>query len=443
MNDERPIVAGGTGANSASAARTNLKTEVAAAGQQVTNYSSHVWETGSFFSALGATDAPTANAFFGTAILNGADQGNIVIEARDTTTGIKYMRKKSGTWGAWTADSGAGAFVQKAGDTMTGDLMISKASPLLTLNKTGAGQNVGVVGSGAGVTRWSVNLANNDPESTGNAGSNFNINRFADNGTLIGTPFAINRATGNVTLTGQLAAAQLAAASATLTGQLAAASAVLTGSLSVVGITSTGTVWVASPLVVDHASQPQNFFSVASVNKGSIFFHNSTNTMRINVVGALADFFLDQFGICALGIGFKDRAGQSGAYGTHVLNFNWTGSALQFWSDTTNVGNITITCDYRTKENVHPLDSTWDKVKALNPVKYNNADYPPLFERDDVERWGFLAHELQQTLLPSAATGSKDQENLIQSPDLMSVVAALTRTVQELQMRVETLEARQ
>ncbi|RPI39295.1 MAG: hypothetical protein EHM67_10350 [Hyphomicrobiaceae bacterium] len=306
--------------------------------------------------------------------------------------------------------------VLKAGDTMTGDLTVSKASPLLTLNKTGAGQNIGIVGSGAGVMRWSVNLANNDPESTGNAGSNFNINRFADNGTLIGTPFAINRSTGNVTLT---------------------------GSLSVAGITSTATVSVNAPLVIDHASQPQAFFNVSAVNKGSIFFVNSNTTLRLNVVGAAADFFLDQYGICGLGIGFKDRAGQSGAYGTHVLNFNWTGSALQFWSDTSNVGNVTITCDYRTKENVHPLDSTWDKVKALNPVKYNNADYAPLFERDDVERWGFLAHELQQTLLPSAATGTKDQENLVQSPDLMAVVAALTRTVQELQERIETLEARQ
>ena len=46
LNAPRPIVAGGTGAASAATARTNLKAEVA--GQQVTNYDTHVWENGSF-----------------------------------------------------------------------------------------------------------------------------------------------------------------------------------------------------------------------------------------------------------------------------------------------------------------------------------------------------------------------------------------------------------
>ena len=32
----------------------------------------------------------------------------------------------------------------------------------------------------------------------------------------------------------------------------------------------------------------------------------------------------------------------------------------------------------------------------------------PMFPEDDIERWGFIAHELQETLVPSAATATKD-----------------------------------
>jgi len=65
-----------------------------------------------------------------------------------------------------------------------------------------------------------------------------------------------------------------------------------------------------------------------------------------------------------------------------------------------------------------------------------------LIEADDRERWGFIAHELQETLGETAATVSKDHPDRLQSPNLMALIAALTRTVQELQARVEELEAR-
>ena len=56
LNTPRPIVAGGTGANNAAGARSNLGAERAM--QTVTNYDTHVWENGSFWSAAGATAAP-------------------------------------------------------------------------------------------------------------------------------------------------------------------------------------------------------------------------------------------------------------------------------------------------------------------------------------------------------------------------------------------------
>lgn len=126
LNAPRPIIAGGTGATSAADALVALSGEKA--GQLVTNYDSFVFEAGSFYSASGATGAPTSNPFSG--ICYKADASNIVIEGRDSTTGIKYFRKKSGgAWGAFTVD-GLGQYVRLTGDTMTGALQLGTSVDL-------------------------------------------------------------------------------------------------------------------------------------------------------------------------------------------------------------------------------------------------------------------------------------------------------------------------
>jgi hypothetical protein len=63
LNLPRPIVAGGTGANNATDAMTSLQGDKAY--QIVTNYDSYPFISGSFYSAAGATSAPTGNAFIG------------------------------------------------------------------------------------------------------------------------------------------------------------------------------------------------------------------------------------------------------------------------------------------------------------------------------------------------------------------------------------------
>jgi hypothetical protein len=155
--------------------------------------------------------------------------------------------------------------------------------------------------------------------------------------------------------------------------------------------------------------------------------------------------------------GFASRRGTSGAYGTSIHNFYWTGG-IEVWIDTTNVGSMNITSDYRTKKDVVDLPPMWDTVKALRPVKYTQAEFSPpshlalmasgkdgdpvdhLFAADDIERWGFIAHELQATLTPSAATGVKDQSDLIQAPNPFTLIAALTKALQEAMTRIEVLE---
>lgn len=142
LNEARPVIAGGTGATTDEDARLNLQAEAAA--QVVSNYDTHIWEPGSFYSAAGASNPPVSgHAFAGICYLAEAldsppTNANLVVEARDLddteTPGLLYVReKKASVWSAWVIDGGAtlvaglNTRVAKAGDTMTGPLVLPGA----------------------------------------------------------------------------------------------------------------------------------------------------------------------------------------------------------------------------------------------------------------------------------------------------------------------------
>jgi len=143
LNIPRPIHRGGTGANSANTALANLTAEKAT--QLVTDYGSHVWLPGSFYSATTATAPPVAShAFAGICYINEPlafppTNANVTVEARDMTDGKLYVRQKTtGVWGAWVVQAGGAAdldaaYVNAAGDTMTGFLTLS-AAPTATMH---------------------------------------------------------------------------------------------------------------------------------------------------------------------------------------------------------------------------------------------------------------------------------------------------------------------
>jgi hypothetical protein len=88
--------------------------------------------------------------------------------------------------------------VAKAGDTMTGNLTISKVTPDLILNTTDVAQSCGLWGKKAGATRWQLQLSSGGSEPGGNAGSDLSAYRYDDAGVLIDRPFTIERFTGKV-----------------------------------------------------------------------------------------------------------------------------------------------------------------------------------------------------------------------------------------------------
>ena len=72
--------------------------------------------------------------------------------------------------------------VAKAGDTMTGNLIVSKSNPSLVLQKTASGQANQVAGYNSANARWSLALGDSTAESGSNAGSNFVLYSYTDAG---------------------------------------------------------------------------------------------------------------------------------------------------------------------------------------------------------------------------------------------------------------------
>jgi hypothetical protein len=138
--------------------------------------------------------------------------------------------------------------------------------------------------------------------------------------------------------------------------------------------------------------------------------------------------------------GINGRQGGGGTLSSNYYNFYWTGSSMQMWVDTVNLGDVNYTSDYRAKRNVTPLaDNAIDRVKQLKPVSFQWKDYEVIRESDQVLE-GFIAHEVQE-VIPSGASGEKDKEHQLQSLRLDGIVSVLTKALQESITRIEALES--
>ena len=137
--------------------------------------------------------------------------------------------------------------------------------------------------------------------------------------------------------------------------------------------------------------------------------------------------------------GYYQKGGVSGGFEGARFNIQNGGPAFHFWSEDTSYGAIYMGSDYRIKKDVKPLSSTWEKVKKLRPISFKLNGYGG-FTEDGVERWGFIAHELQDTLIESVANGKKDVVNEIQAPWPMAVIAPIAKALQEAMERIEILE---
>lgn len=147
----------------------------------------------------------TSGNFDGTANVSAA----LSLAAVGTPVSNALVKITTDTKGRVTATSAATAsdvqnlvdsvYVAKTGSTMTGNLTIQNAGPVLVMNSTGTGQGRYHTWQTAGVNRW-VSGVSSAAETGSNVGSNFFVQRYDDSGNAIDSPLNINRQTGATTL---------------------------------------------------------------------------------------------------------------------------------------------------------------------------------------------------------------------------------------------------
>ena len=127
---------------------------------------------------------------------------------------------------------------------------------------------------------------------------------------------------------------------------------------------------------------------------------------------------------------------ESGSF--DALVFYHSGSAVGYISYGNTSTSYNTSSDYRLKENVADITGATDRLKQLNPVRFN-------FIADaDTTVDGFIAHEVA-TVIPEAISGEKDAVDddgnaVYQGIDQSKLVPLLVATIQELEARITALE---
>lgn len=347
------------------------------------------WEVGPLYSGMNALGTATytnavaaaeaaesATMTAGALMWNAATNYTTGQNAISPTDMQTYRRNSPG--GVDATDPAASAnwtlvgerFLKKAGDTMTGNLLLDSSACLAV---SGSGMDVLPTFSGPSSQAIFRNASTNQPTYVG----------AAANGT--------GGAAGFYASSGSYQA--------------------------VMSITSTGVNLGASSSLAVPTPKPIKFSMLTSTG------------ITFNTDGTITAY------------GIRGRAGTGGSSGNSI-NFYYTGSALQAWVDTTNLGNVTITSDYRIKRDIRTMEQpALERIAALRPVLYQYADNEQFNHKaENREREGFIAHELAE-VIPSAVEGEKDAPNQIQSLRIDALVAVLVKAVQEQQEQINELRA--
>jgi hypothetical protein len=140
--------------------------------------------------------------------------------------------------------------------------------------------------------------------------------------------------------------------------------------------------------------------------------------------------------------GYNCKPGLGNNLNSNTFNINWTGGGnAELWIDSSNIGNIAFSSDYRVKKNIQTQsNNAIERILRLRPVTYELADYGDLFKADGVQREGFIAHEVQE-VIPSGAEGQKDEEHRIQNLRVDAILSVAVKAIQELKAELDATKA--
>ena len=199
-----------------------------------------------------------------------------------------------------------------------------------------------------------------------------------------------------------------------------------------------------------------NFDDQSATDRGRIIYSHSDDSLRTEVAGS-ERMRIDSSGNALFGISSIPDVGDNGISLTTagiagIARFARSGTSnnqlLQFYNNNGSVGNISTngsatayntSSDYRLKENVVEMTGATERLKQLQPKRFN-------FIADaDTTVDGFLAHEVS-SIVPEAISGTKDAVDEDGNPkyqgiDQSKLVPLLVKTIQELEARITALES--
>ena len=129
---------------------------------------------------------------------------------------------------------------------------------------------------------------------------------------------------------------------------------------------------------------------------------------------------------------FVGDTGTANAAGSG-MNFNSLVTGVRF-RGTSNIMYIEPVSDRRIKENIIPEKLGLEFIKKLNPVTFNMIG-------NESKVHGFIAQDIENLIEGTNDSLKIEHEDGIKGVDYMSLIAPLTKAIQELTAKVESLEA--
>lgn len=168
-------------------------------------------------------------------------------------------------------------------------------------------------------------------------------------------------------------------------------------------------------------------FGTASPNKKFTFDGPTDDGVQINASNR-PQLYFSASGTIRATLSYDTTTNQTGVANSFFVQNGTQGLYLQQGGTT-----WTAVSDARAKKNITSIDYGLAEIKALHPVRYDMLTD----ESNDARRLGFIAQELQP-IVPEMVSGSTETQFGVTVTDLIPI---LTKAVQELAAKVETLEA--